>query len=82
MRHRANPKFWRFYAELPENIQHLAKENYKILKRDTYHPSLHFKKWEGSGEFKQVFIIGLPLSKTVKRLSDFGLVIIASMTGF
>ena len=44
VRHRANPKFWRYYAELPENIQRLAKENYKILKRDPYHPSLHFKK--------------------------------------
>ena len=44
MKHRANPKFWRFYAALPENIQRLADENYKTLKRDPYHPSLHFKK--------------------------------------
>ena len=44
MKHRANPKFWRYYAALPENIQRLANENYKALKRDPYHPSLHFKK--------------------------------------
>ncbi|MGZ8219255.1 ParE family toxin-like protein [Methylomagnum sp.] len=44
MRHRASPKFWAFYAELPENIQRLAKENYKLLKRDPFHPSLHFKR--------------------------------------
>lgn len=44
MRHRANPKFWRFFAELPQNIQQLARESYKTLKRDPYHPSLHFKK--------------------------------------
>ncbi len=44
VRHRANPKFWQFYAVLPENIQRLADENYKLLKRDPHHPSLHFKK--------------------------------------
>jgi len=44
VRHRANPKFWQFYAVLPGNIQRLADENYKILKRDPSHPSLHFKK--------------------------------------
>jgi len=44
MKHRANPKFWQFYAALPENIQRLADENYKLLKCDPLHPSLHFKK--------------------------------------
>jgi hypothetical protein len=42
--HRANPKFWRFYALLPEEIQRLADENYELLKADPRHPSLHFKK--------------------------------------
>jgi mRNA-degrading endonuclease RelE of RelBE toxin-antitoxin system len=44
VKHRANPKFWQFYAALPENIQQLADENYKLLKRDPRHPSLHIKK--------------------------------------
>lgn len=44
MRHRANPKFWQFYAELPAEIQTLANENYELLKRNPRHPSLHFKK--------------------------------------
>lgn len=44
MKHRTNPKFWRLYDLLPENIQRLADENFKILKRTPYHPSLHFKK--------------------------------------
>lgn len=47
MRHRANPKFWGYFALLPKNIQELANENYQILKRDPFHPSLHFKKVGG-----------------------------------
>ncbi len=43
MRHRANPKFWRFYAELPPEIRKLADENYALLKSNSRHPSLHFK---------------------------------------
>lgn len=44
MRHRANPKFWRFYAELPAEIRKLADENYELLRHNPRHPSLHFKK--------------------------------------
>ena len=44
MRHRANPKFWRFYEQLPTDIQRLADENHELLKADPWHPSLHFKK--------------------------------------
>ena len=44
MRHRANPKFWRFYEQLFVDIQRLADENYGLLKADPWHPSLHFKK--------------------------------------
>ena len=31
MKHRANPKFWRFYAQLPEEIQRLGDQNYDLL---------------------------------------------------
>ena len=44
MRHRANPKFWRFYEQLSADTQRLADENYMLLKADPCHPSLHFKK--------------------------------------
>lgn len=44
VRHRANPKFWRFHDNLPPDIQRLARENFKLLKQDPSHPSLHFKK--------------------------------------
>jgi len=44
VRHRANPKFWRFYRKLPPEVQKLADANFALLKEDPHHPSLHFKK--------------------------------------
>ena len=44
LKHRANPKFWQFYNRLPDDIQILADENYQLLKKDSFYPSLHFKK--------------------------------------
>ena len=44
MRHRANAKFWRFYQQLPADIQKLADKNFALLKQEPQHPSLHFKK--------------------------------------
>ncbi len=44
MTHRASPKFWEFHSRLPGEIQKLAKENFDLLKNDSRHPSLHFKK--------------------------------------
>lgn len=44
MTHRATPKFWQFYQQLPKTVQELADANFALLKRDSRHPSLHFKK--------------------------------------
>lgn len=44
MKHFASSKFWKFYDELPENIRLLADKNFGLLKQDSNHPSLHFKK--------------------------------------
>jgi len=44
VRHRASAKFWEFHAQLPEEVQRLADENYQLLKADPHHPSLYFKK--------------------------------------
>lgn len=44
MRHYALPRFWRRYRELPPNIQKVADKNYRLLRSDPTHPSLHFKK--------------------------------------
>ena len=42
--HRTTARFWRCFEELPEAVQRLARENFKLLKSNMYHPSLHFKK--------------------------------------
>ena len=44
MRHRASPRFWRCYRELPAPVQRLADECYDRLRDNPRHPSLHFKK--------------------------------------
>ena len=44
MRHFTTPEFWELYDELPLKIQELADKNYELLKDDSRHPSLHFKR--------------------------------------
>jgi len=44
VKHRASKKFWKFYVELPEQVQKLADQNYELLRSDPRHPSLSFKK--------------------------------------
>ena len=44
MTHRATPRFWQCYRDLPPVVQQLADANYVLLKSDERHPSLHFKK--------------------------------------
>ena len=51
MNHRATPRFWRCYRQLPENIQRLADKCYALLRQDSRHPSLHFKQ---IGRFRSV----------------------------
>jgi len=44
MKHLTLPRFWVHYWHLPENVRKLADKNYRLLKLDPAHPSLHFKK--------------------------------------
>ena len=44
MKHRATPAFWRCYHDLADDVQRLADKCFGILKGDSSHPSLHFKK--------------------------------------
>ncbi len=44
MRHYTSPSFWECYDNLPSNIRELADKNYELLKQNSDHPSLHFKK--------------------------------------
>jgi hypothetical protein len=44
VKHVASSKFWTAYDKLPLSVRKLADDNYKLLKHDPRHPSLHFKK--------------------------------------
>jgi hypothetical protein len=50
--HFTTPQFWQHYAALPQGVRDLADKNFKLLKTDPWHPSLHFKKieslWSGA----------------------------------
>jgi hypothetical protein len=42
--HRTTPQFWDKFKTLPEPIQQLATKNFQLLKENSAHSSLHFKK--------------------------------------
>jgi hypothetical protein len=44
VKHRANPRFWQGYRQLPVEIQRLANSCYELLRTNSRHPSLHLKK--------------------------------------
>jgi hypothetical protein len=44
MKHFTNPSFWSCYKLLPASIKELADKNFKLLKTNSKHPSLHLKK--------------------------------------
>ena len=44
MKHFASPSFWSAYEALPDHVKRLADRNYRLLKSNPRHPSLHFKK--------------------------------------
>jgi mRNA-degrading endonuclease RelE of RelBE toxin-antitoxin system len=44
MKHFASASFWEAYNKLPQKTQKLADKNFKLLKQDPLHPSIHFKK--------------------------------------
>jgi hypothetical protein len=42
--HKATRRFWECFANLPDDIQNLARKNYALLQANPHHPSLQFKK--------------------------------------
>jgi len=44
MNHFTSPSFWNEYKKLPKRVKELANKNFKILKENSRHPSLHLKK--------------------------------------
>ena len=54
MNHLVLPRFWQSYRRLPDAIRQLADRNYALLRADSRHPSLHFKK---VGKTKQLWSV-------------------------
>ena len=44
MKHFASSRFWSSYEKLPDSIKKLADKQFKLLKTNPRHPSLHFKE--------------------------------------
>jgi mRNA-degrading endonuclease RelE of RelBE toxin-antitoxin system len=44
MKHFIVDSFYKYYYNLPKYIQDLTDKNLKLLKENSKHPSLHFKK--------------------------------------
>ena len=44
LNHFATPQFWSYYRALPLDIQQLADEKFKLLRKDPRHSSLRLKK--------------------------------------
>lgn len=44
MNHFASGRFWQAYDALPLSVRAQADEAFELLKSDSRHPSLHFKK--------------------------------------
>jgi hypothetical protein len=42
--HRATSRFWAAYYDLSPELQAQADKQFKLLKADPRHPSLHFKQ--------------------------------------
>jgi hypothetical protein len=41
---KAHRRFWAGFEQLPQNVQELARKQYRIWQRDPFHPSMHFKE--------------------------------------
>lgn len=50
MRSLATRRFWELFFELPVDVQALAVKNYQLWRRDPRHPSLHFRRLQGSAD--------------------------------
>ena len=46
----ATRRFWHQFDALPRDIQQLAVKNYRLWCRDPQHPSLHFRRLQGSAD--------------------------------
>ena len=66
--HRTTARFWRCFEKLPAPVRSLARENFQLLKNDSRHPSLHFKK---IGKFWSVRVGMSHRALAVKDANDY-----------
>jgi hypothetical protein len=71
VRHFASTKFWQCFYVLPVDIQQQARDNYRLLKQNPQHPSLHFKPIK-NGAFRSVRVslgyraLGVPIEDGIQ----------------
>ena len=44
MEHTLDENFWRYCAKLPHSVQERVPQKFELLRQNSRHPSLHFKK--------------------------------------
>lgn len=66
--HRTTPRFWTLYRSLPHDIRELTDKNFRLLKENPRHPSLHFKE---IGKFWSVRIGRMHRALAIEDGEDF-----------
>jgi hypothetical protein len=46
----ATRRFWTLFHALPRDVQHVALKNYALWRREPHHPSLRFRRLQGSAD--------------------------------
>jgi hypothetical protein len=52
----ATRRFWVLFHALPREVQHLATKNYELWCKDPRHPSLHFRRLQGTRDLYTIRI--------------------------
>lgn len=56
MKSNATPGFWQLFRALPAEVQKIAAKNYHLWQQDPQHPSLRFRKLQGTDDLYTVRI--------------------------
>ncbi len=66
--HKTTDEFWKYFNRLPTTVQERAKKQFELLKDNSSHPSLHFRK---VGEFWSVRVSDFYRALAVKDEDDY-----------
>lgn len=66
--HKTTDEFWECFNRLPKIVQERAKKQFELLKENSSHPSLHFKKL---GKFWSVRISDFYRALAIKDEDDY-----------